>query len=87
MPLSAFSNNLLVRVCTMKNFRLQVIGEHGVFFADLSNAEIDSGGQYWDVENVATHYLTQDDTININSWAVNFASWKSNMKGQEISDR
>ena len=65
----------------------KVLGEQGVYFADISHANIDSGGQYWDITDVDTHYLTQDDRIDINTWAVIFAYWKSDMKGQEINDK
>jgi len=65
----------------------EVIGYYGVFFADVSQANVQND-DYWSIENVETHYLTQGDAIDLANWRVSsFGSNKLNLNGNEALSR
>nr|XP_032813801.1 cyanophycinase-like [Petromyzon marinus] len=66
--------------------RAKVVGKFGVLFMDLSGAWDDTASARWHLRNVRTHYLTEDDSIDMVSWRVTFASWKSATGGREDYD-
>ncbi len=63
----------------------KVMGEHGIFIFDLTWSQVSKKPNF-EVRNVSVHYLTQDDAWDLQHKLVQFASWKSNIKGQEQHD-
>lgn len=60
-----------------------VIGTSGgVFFADVTNTVV-VPSQNTFYTGVSAHYLTQDDSIDLTTGSITFASWKSPLKGNE----
>ncbi|XP_057371027.1 cyanophycinase-like [Daphnia carinata] len=60
-----------------------VIGTSGgVFIADVTNVIVTPSATT-NYEGVSSHYLTQDDTIDLTTGNVTFASWKTPLKGNE----
>ncbi|MAD76817.1 MAG: hypothetical protein CML20_18870 [Rheinheimera sp.] len=58
--------------------RMAVIGEAGVYVVDMSDANSSGEGNALALRNVATHYLTRGDEleINANQMRSRFANWK-----------
>ena len=57
---------LKINICVC----MQVVGHYGVSIPDISSAQVDDSGEYWAISNVIFHYLTQGDTINLNTLQV-----------------
>ncbi|XP_061407642.1 cyanophycinase-like [Lethenteron reissneri] len=66
--------------------RAKVVGKFGVLFMDLSGAWDDTASASWHLRNVRVHYLTEDDSLDMLSWRVTFAPWKSATGGREDYD-
>ena len=49
---------------------MQVVGRQGVSLPDISSARVNTSGDYWAIDNVIFNYLTQGDTINLNTMQV-----------------
>ncbi|KAK4019862.1 hypothetical protein OUZ56_001866 [Daphnia magna] len=61
----------------------KVIGiSGGMFVADVTNTIV-TPSTTTNYEGVSAHYLTQDDTIDLTTGNVTFASWKTPLKGNE----
>jgi len=65
----------------------KVIGSGGVWAVDLSLASIQIVDGWWTCDQALTLYLTLDDTLNLNTWEVQFAGWKSDLVGQEQEEK
>ncbi|XP_070565377.1 cyanophycinase-like isoform X2 [Ptychodera flava] len=60
-----------------------VLGENGVFFADMDHAHIHFNP--FDIEHVDCHYLTEKDEYNFLRDEVTYASYKKNLIGDEMN--
>jgi len=54
----------------------------GVFMADVTNIVV-TPSTTTNYQKISTNYLTLDDSIDLTTGVVTFASWKFNLKGQE----
>ena len=68
-----------------------MIGEGGVFFADLTQSRVDTVNGYWRIRDVYTDWLSSGDTITMDTHdtrhRVTFGWWKSDLSGDEEYDR
>lgn len=71
---------------TIIDYLLQIIGENGVFFADVSNSHVDNSTKYFNIDNVMVHYLTHGDKIFLQNKTIKFSPTKTQMKGHENYD-
>ena len=60
---------------------MQVVGRQGVSLPDLSSARVNTSGDYWAIDNVIFNYLTQGDTINLNTMQVVSLEYFNNIIG------
>lgn len=58
--------------------KMAVLGEAGVFVADMQQAQSSGEGSASQIEKVSTHYLTRDDMLEIKDGVMRtrFADWK-----------
>lgn len=62
-----------------------VLGTYGVYFADVSRANVDTAGGFWSVDTVYAHYLGSGDSVDLSTWTdVTYADFKTNMAGDEL---
>ncbi|XP_035687664.1 cyanophycinase-like [Branchiostoma floridae] len=62
-----------------------VVGLGGVLMVDVSSASI-STSRGFDIKDVVTSYLTEDDSVNFATKQVTFAPWKQSLSGNERFD-
>ncbi|KAI8491479.1 hypothetical protein Bbelb_306790 [Branchiostoma belcheri] len=63
-----------------------VVGTGGVMMVDISSAAV-SPSRDFDVTDVVTSYLTEDDRVDFATKQVTFAPWKQGLSGNERFDR
>lgn len=77
---------LVIRHAGTSQAEGEIIGEHGVFFADVSNSHVDNSTKYFNIDNVMVHYLTHGDKIFLQNKTIKFSPTKTQMKGHENYD-
>jgi len=67
----------------------EVVGDYGVFLADVSEAEASfDTDNVWGIQGVRTHYLTNGDFLDISEGnAITFGATKDNLSGKEHMDK
>ena len=65
---------------------LQVIGQHGVVFIDITRSITERYYRYFYIRGVYASYLTHGDGIYLNSMTFNFSSSKMRMTGSEKNE-
>ncbi|XP_019619663.1 PREDICTED: uncharacterized protein LOC109466391 [Branchiostoma belcheri] len=63
-----------------------VVGTGGVMMVDISSAAVSTSRDF-DVTDVVTSYLTEDDRVDFATKQVTFAPWKQGLSGNERFDR
>jgi len=65
----------------------EVIGRAGVWYVDLSQASIKETDGWWSCVGAVTTYITPGDTLSLNTWTVQFPTWKSSLptKGGDVA--
>lgn len=70
----------------MFNLLFKVLGQNGVFLADVSRSHVETGTRYFNIDNVMVHFLTHGDGIWLRNKTIMFSSKKTMMTGHEHYD-